>query len=210
MATEKLADRNVEDSGQICTASSRLFVQKGVSDAFTNLLRERMGKIRLGLPADAATDMGPQADKAQVDAVSRYLKIGNKEGRAIIGGQKATDVGPNFIQPTIFADVPDTSRINTEEVFGPVLIYHEFDNEKEVIRRANDTECESTKVPMSLEEVSRWAKFSQTDFLHLSSAETSPELFASPGPSKPAVLQLIQPLHTAPMSFLLEDSKVRV
>lgn len=100
--------------------------------------------IKLGSPADASTDMGPLADKTQAAAVSRYLEIGKADGRAIIGGNKAEDIGPNFVQPTVFADVPDTSELNVEEAFGPILILHEFDSETEVIARANDTECECT------------------------------------------------------------------
>jgi aldehyde dehydrogenase (NAD+) len=103
-----------------------------------------MAKIKLGPPANTSTEMGPQADKTQADAVSRYLEIGNKDGHAIVGGKKATEIGPNYIQPTIFADIPDNSQINTEEVFGPVLILHEFESEAEVVRRANATECKCT------------------------------------------------------------------
>ena len=100
-----------------------------------------MSEIKLGSPADASTDMGPLADGAQAAAVSRYLEIGNKDGRALVGGSKVEDIGPNFVLPTVFADVPDTSQLNIEEAFGPILIFHEFDGEPEVIARANDTEC---------------------------------------------------------------------
>jgi aldehyde dehydrogenase (NAD+) len=95
----------------------------------------------MGSPSREATDLGPQADSTQTAAVAKYLDIGNSEGRALIGGKKATEFGENFIQPTVFTDIPDTSKLNVEEVFGPVLVLHEFETEEEVIRRANDTEC---------------------------------------------------------------------
>jgi acyl-CoA reductase-like NAD-dependent aldehyde dehydrogenase len=85
--------------------------------------------------------MGPQADATQAGSVSRYLDIGAKNGHALVGGKKATKIGENFIEPTIFTQIPDTSAINMEEVFGPVLVLHEFETEDEVVRRANDTEC---------------------------------------------------------------------
>ncbi len=96
-----------------------------------------------GNPTDPATGMGPQADTFQANHVARYLEIGAKDGQVLVGGNKATKLGENFIQPTIFTNVPDTSPINTEEVFGPVLVLHEFETEAEVIERANDTECKS-------------------------------------------------------------------
>jgi aldehyde dehydrogenase (NAD+) len=86
--------------------------------------------------------MGPQADEKQAAAVGKYLDIGTEYGRAIVGGKRATEAGVNFIQPTVFTGLSDQSRLNTEEIFGPVMVMHEFDTEEEAVHRANDTECE--------------------------------------------------------------------
>lgn len=85
--------------------------------------------------------MGPQADDTQASNVAQYLKIGARDGETLVGGDTSIEIGHNFIQPTIFTGIPDTSAINTEEIFGPVLVLHEFETEAEAIKRANDTEC---------------------------------------------------------------------
>ncbi|KEF58269.1 uncharacterized protein A1O9_06195 [Exophiala aquamarina CBS 119918] len=127
------------NSGQVCTASSRVYVQKGAADSFKKLLVTRFKSLRLGSPNSKGTDLGPQADVSQAKAVASYLDIGKRDGTVLTGGEKS-QTGSNYIEPTIFAGVPDDSRINVEEVFGPVLVLHEFDTEEEVVARANDTE----------------------------------------------------------------------
>lgn len=100
-----------------------------------------MRALQLGDPLQSGTDLGPQADKLQAAVVARYLEIGSHHGRALVGGSKASNVGENYIQPTIFTDVPDQSALNVEEVFGPVVVVHEFEDDEEAYRRANDTDC---------------------------------------------------------------------
>ena len=112
-------------------------------DAFQKLLVSRFEKLKLGDPADIATDLGPQADAAQANTVAKYLEVGKEEGHVLTGGSRS-GAGENFIQPTIFTNVSDTARLNVEEIFGPVLVFHEFETEAEVIARANDTDCEYT------------------------------------------------------------------
>ena len=85
----------------------------------------------------------PQADSKQAEAIAKYLEIGAQDGVALTGGKRATDKGENFITPTVFTDLSDTSRLNVEEIFGPVMVMHEFETEEEAVRRANDTECEA-------------------------------------------------------------------
>lgn len=145
------------DSGQVCTASSRAYIQKGAAEAFKRLLVARFEALKLGSPTASDTDLGPQADAIQAKAVARYLKIGNQDGKALTGG-KASSVGDNYVQPTIFSNIRDDSRINVEEVFGPVLVLHEFETEREVIARANGTEC---KYNPSKQKRSRTDQFAQ-------------------------------------------------
>lgn len=101
-----------------------------------------MSKLKMGEPSAALTQLGPQADAKQAASVKNYIAIGKQDGRVLYGGGEA-DCGANYVQPTIFTDLTDTSRLNVEEIFGPVLMLHEFETEEEVIKRANDTECES-------------------------------------------------------------------
>lgn len=94
-----------------------------------------------GDPSDPNTFLGPQADTTQAQNILRYLDIARQDGEVLVGGEAASELGKNFIRPTIFAQLPETSKANTEEIFGPVLVIHEFETEKEAIQRANDTEC---------------------------------------------------------------------
>ncbi|KAL2835660.1 aldehyde dehydrogenase domain-containing protein [Aspergillus pseudoustus] len=128
------------NSGQICTASSRVYVQKGVAADFKKLVAQLMLNLRLGDPTDAKTNMGPQADSKQAAAIARFLEAGAKDGQALVGGKPALEAGENFIHPTVFANIPDKSKLDLEEIFGPVMVLHEFDTEEEAVRRANDTE----------------------------------------------------------------------
>jgi aldehyde dehydrogenase (NAD+) len=136
------ANRLSKDSGQVCTASSRVYVQRSAAEAFKRLLVARFETLKLGSPTSTDTDLGPQADATQVKSIASFLEVGKKEGTVLTGGEQS-NVGANYIRPTIFAGIQDDSRINVEEVFGPVLVLHEFDTEMEVVERANDTECKS-------------------------------------------------------------------
>jgi aldehyde dehydrogenase (NAD+) len=106
------------------------------------MIRERMQRITLGPPTEESTQMGPQVDAVQAAAIGNYLDIGRNEGSVVSGGKTANEFGVNYIQPTLFANILESSKINIEEVFGPVLVSHSFDTEDEVVRLANDTECE--------------------------------------------------------------------
>jgi aldehyde dehydrogenase (NAD+) len=136
-----LADSRI-DAGQICTASSRAYVEKPVAEKFKQILAAGFNALKQGNPAQSDTNVGPQADSTQAKNILRYLELAKKEGKVIAGGEKASEQGENFIRPTILTQLPDSSRANVEEIFGPVLILHEFETEQEALQRANDTECE--------------------------------------------------------------------
>ncbi|KAL7893287.1 aldehyde dehydrogenase domain-containing protein [Trichoderma sp. SZMC 28014] len=128
------------NSGQVCTASTRAYIEKSAAAEFKTLLVDGVTNLKQGPPMQYDIDLGPQADSVQADKISQFLDIGENDGKILVGGKRATDVGTNFIQPTIFTDIQVKSDINMLEVFGPVLVLHEFENEEEVIKRANDTE----------------------------------------------------------------------
>src|SRR5512133_3461953 len=112
-------------TGQRCTATSRLLVQEGVHDKFVKMLVDRAAKLKLGDGRKKGTDVGPMVNESGLENVENYVQIGKKEGATLVlGGQKATggdlDHG-YFYQPTIFTNVKAGSRLEQEEIFGPVL-----------------------------------------------------------------------------------------
>jgi acyl-CoA reductase-like NAD-dependent aldehyde dehydrogenase len=112
-------------TGQRCTATSRLIVQEGVHDQFVDLLVARAAKLRLGDGRAAGTDVGPLIHADARAKVERYVAIGTQEGATLrLGGSVATGEGLDhgwFFQPTIFTGVKAGSRLEQEEIFGPVL-----------------------------------------------------------------------------------------
>ncbi|KAM0750761.1 aldehyde dehydrogenase [Meredithblackwellia eburnea MCA 4105] len=128
------------NSGQICVASTRLYVHAKIFDSFVNALKDAYSKVVPGDPTLAETTHGPQADEIQYNSVLRHIKTGKDEGATVVLGGEAGDPKGYFIHPTIFTNVKDTDTINVEEVFGPVLVIHKFANDEDAVRRANDTE----------------------------------------------------------------------
>jgi betaine-aldehyde dehydrogenase len=135
---------NFYSAGQICSNGTRVFVQRSVIDDFLERLVARTELIRIGDPLDEATQMGPLVNESQYRRVLDYLQIGHDGGARCVTGGAAADVSglPNglFVQPTVFTDVTDNMRIAQEEIFGPVMSVLVFDDEDEVIERANRTE----------------------------------------------------------------------
>ena len=129
-------------TGQSCSLGSRLFVQRPLYDSFVERIAERARRIRVGLPLDKKTHIGPQTSAEQLAKTERYIAIGREEGaRLVAGGGRPKDFERGyFIEPTVFADVDNRSRLAQEEIFGPVLAAIPFDTEEEVVRLANDVE----------------------------------------------------------------------
>ena len=115
-------------------------MQVGVAGKLKQLLIERFEKLRLGHPVEDRTNVEPQADSKQANAVSTILDTGAQEGKILTGG-KRSDAGTNFVAPTIFEGMLAAGRINVEEVFGPVLVLHAVSSAEEAIQLANNTEC---------------------------------------------------------------------
>ena len=131
---------NFYSSGQICSNGTRVFVQKGVKEAFLTRLEERLQGVVMGDPMDEATNYGPMVSEAQLQIALGYVAKGVEEGaRLVCGGERAEGPGC-FLEPTVFADVTDEMTIAREEIFGPVMSVLEFDDEDEVVARANATE----------------------------------------------------------------------
>ena len=135
---------NFYSTGQVCSNGTRVFVQSGIREAFIKRLLERTAAIKLGDPLDEETQMGPMISAKQRDIALSYIEKGKAEGAKLLCGGNAVKIqgleSGHFIEPTIFDDVQDDMTIAREEIFGPVMSLMHFDDEDEVIARANDTE----------------------------------------------------------------------
>ncbi len=129
-------------TGQRCTATSRLILQAGIHDQFVEMLVDRAGRLRLGDGRAAGTDVGPLIHEDAVAKVESYVAIGRGEGATLkLGGERATDPElrrGHFFQPTIFTDVRPGSRLEQEEIFGPVLSVIKVDSVDSAFAVNND------------------------------------------------------------------------
>ncbi|KAF2103051.1 aldehyde dehydrogenase-like protein [Rhizodiscina lignyota] len=131
------------NQGQVCTATSRVFVQEGIYDKFVAAFKEHVkATSKVGNPFEDDTFQGPQVTKLQYDRVLSYIEAGKSEGAKLeMGGEPFKDVGGKgfFIAPTVFTNVKDDMKIYREEVFGPFVVITSFKTEEEAITRANDS-----------------------------------------------------------------------
>ena len=129
------------NSGQVCTAGTRILVEKKVHDEFVGSMVESTKSMKLGPALEEGVGMGPVVSQEQLDRVTGYIDIGKSEGAEVaIGGERATDLGDGyFVQPTIFTGVSNDMKIAQEEIFGPVTAVIPVDDVDDAIRIANDT-----------------------------------------------------------------------
>jgi acyl-CoA reductase-like NAD-dependent aldehyde dehydrogenase len=127
--------------GQVCAASSRLFVQESIYDKFMDLFVNKAQSIRVGNPLEAATQMGPQVSEAQLKRIEHYVASGLEQGASLVtGGKRFTGAGNGYyFSPTIFENVSNDMTIAQEEIFGPVVSVIRFKDEEDALAKANDT-----------------------------------------------------------------------
>lgn len=131
------------NQGEVCSAGSRVLVQRSIYKKMLDAMVEKAKTIKLGNGLDRATKMGPLVSQEQKERVVRYLGIGKGEAKVALGGDAARVEGHErgfFVQPTIFYDVDNAARIAREEIFGPVMSVIPFDEEEDALRIANDTQ----------------------------------------------------------------------
>jgi acyl-CoA reductase-like NAD-dependent aldehyde dehydrogenase len=131
------------NQGEICSAGSRVFIERPVYDDALGALVERANAVRLGAGTDDATTMGPLVSKEQQERVQQYIEIGEDEAKLAARGSVPDDprlASGYFVPPTIFADVSNDARIAREEIFGPVMSVIPFTSVDEVVRLSNDND----------------------------------------------------------------------
>ena len=131
---------NFYSSGQVCSNGTRVFVERPALSGFLARLAERCAAAVAGDPLDPATTLGPLASAAQCEKVMGYIAAGEAEGARLVCGGHRLDRPGWYVAPTVFADVTDDMVIAREEIFGPVMCVLAFDDEDEVVARANATE----------------------------------------------------------------------
>ena len=127
------------NTGQVCSAGSRILVQAEIYDEVVDRLTARAKSIRVGSPAERSTAMGPIVSQAQMARVLDYIAIGVREGASLVTGGRRLDGPGYFVGPTVFANVDHDMRISQEEIFGPVVSVVRFEDEDDAIAKANGT-----------------------------------------------------------------------
>ena len=130
---------NFYSSGQVCSNGTRVFVHRAVKARFLERLAARVETAVMGDPRDAATTIGPLVSAAQRDIVAGHIDRALAEGARLVCGGRCPDGPGFFVEPTVFADVTDAMTVAREEVFGPVMAVLDFEDEADVIARANAT-----------------------------------------------------------------------
>ncbi|KAG7876991.1 hypothetical protein KL937_005110 [Ogataea polymorpha] len=129
------------NSGQNCTANSRVLVQDTVYERFLELFKKQiLEDWKVGDPFDENATLGPVISKTQYDKIQRYIESGKREGARLVLGNEPTGQSTGyFIPPTVFADCNQNMTIVKEEIFGPVVAVAKFSSEEEAVKNANDT-----------------------------------------------------------------------
>lgn len=129
--------------GQSCALGSRVLVERPVYDRVVEAFKQRAASVRVGMPLDETTHMGPQAHEDQLRKTLSYIDIGRSEGAELVAGGGRLEDGRlgrgYFVAPTVFAGVTNKMRIAREEIFGPVACLIPFSGEDEAVAIANDT-----------------------------------------------------------------------
>ena len=140
-AAESAASAIAFNQGEVCTAGSRLLVERSIKDKFLPLVIQALKGWKPGNPLDPETTVGALVDTQQMNTVLSYIESGHSEGAKLVAGGKQIlqETGGTYVEPTIFDGVSNAMKIAQEEIFGPVLSVITFDSAEEAIQIANDT-----------------------------------------------------------------------
>jgi len=131
----------MQNSGQTCSAWTRMLVPRSRHDEAVELAKAQLAKLTLGDPFDRNTRLGPLASAGQRDSVLEFIEQGKQEGATLVagGGRPSVPATGFYVEPTIFANVDNKMSIAQEEIFGPVLVIIPYDSEDEAVAIANDS-----------------------------------------------------------------------
>ncbi|MCM3714294.1 aldehyde dehydrogenase family protein [Alkalihalobacillus oceani] len=181
LAVEHVIAGGFGESGQRCTATSRVIVLPGIAESFIALLKERVGRMKVGNPLDEGTDMGPVIDKGSMESILAYIEIGKREnGQLVTGGGRLTEgdyAHGYFIAPTVFRGITPEMTIAQEEIFGPVISVMEADNFEQALEWANQVEygLSSTIYTNDMEKAMRFVNGIEAGFTHVNMPSTYSE-----------------------------------
>jgi succinate-semialdehyde dehydrogenase/glutarate-semialdehyde dehydrogenase len=128
------------NAGQTCVCANRILVQEGCYDAFAEKLAEAVSKLKMGDGINEGTTVGPLITEKAANDVMSFIEDAVSKGATAVAGGKRSELGANFVEPTILTNVSDDMRVFREEIFGPVAPLFKFKTEEEAIKMANDTE----------------------------------------------------------------------
>jgi aldehyde dehydrogenase (NAD(P)+) len=138
---ERQSNIAIGNMGQICTSTSRIYVQEAVYEGFLSRFVEYTKENSIvGNPFDSNVTHGPQVSKLQQEKILSYVETTKKEGARLLHGGDSPSGQGYFVNPTIFADVRDDMTAVREEIFGPFVVIQSFKTEEEVVEKANDSE----------------------------------------------------------------------
>jgi succinate-semialdehyde dehydrogenase / glutarate-semialdehyde dehydrogenase len=127
------------NTGQACTAINRMYVQRGIADAFAGRLAQEVATFHVGIGTEAGVNLGPLIDEQALTKVRAHVDDAVTRGASVLVGGASHDLGGRFFQPTLLMNVPNGALMNAEETFGPVAGITVFDTEDEAIELANAT-----------------------------------------------------------------------
>lgn len=128
------------NSGEVCCAGSRVYIQEEIYDAFVKKFVAAAEAVKVGNPFDESVLQGAQNSKNQLDKILRYIELGTSEGAKLLTGGVRSEGNGFFVKPTVFGDVTEDMKVVKEEIFGPVITVHKFKTVDEAVKLANDTE----------------------------------------------------------------------
>ncbi|WP_404302602.1 NAD-dependent succinate-semialdehyde dehydrogenase [Alicycliphilus denitrificans] len=139
-AVEGFMAAKFRNGGQTCVCPNRVFVQRGVFDAFAQKLAARVAALKVGPASDPASQIGPMINDRAVEKIERHVQDAIAKGAKVLtGGQRLPALGPTYYAPTVLTGADSSMACACEETFGPVAPLTRFDSEDEVVRAANDT-----------------------------------------------------------------------
>jgi succinate-semialdehyde dehydrogenase/glutarate-semialdehyde dehydrogenase len=140
LAVQGAIANKFRNSGQVCVATNRFYIQDGIYDEFVSRLGEAVKKLKVGNGMDEGVVVGPLIEPKGVEKVEQHVNDALSKGARVITGGERHALGGNFYQPTVLAEVTDEMKVTHEETFGPLAACLRFSTEEEVIRRANASE----------------------------------------------------------------------